>query len=199
MSLQLNNEKITITNAKKMYRLNDEDLANLEFDVKRNPHRKSLSMYLYHKHEVINVFKQKYNLINDFDVECKLKDIEESKKERSNKRLLNAMNAKIKRKKDLEDLMKHYKLTIRNDSKLCKGFIDGSITDYTVEEVVRRMCEMKYLYEYANIKDAFNEARDEQDDEINAGYIPDCSLFDMAEIIALRKCGGYPAVFPWMQ
>ena len=196
---QVNQKFITLTNAKKIYKLTDDDLKNVEYDICNNPHRRSLEMYLYNKEQVINVFKIKYELLDDYDVECKVKDIENSRKERSNKRLLNAMNSKIKRKKDLETLMTHYKLPIRGDSKLCKGFIDGSITNYTVEQVVRRMCEMKFLYDYANIKSAFDEARDEQDEEFNAGYIPDCSLFEQAELIALRKCGGYPVVFPWMQ
>ena len=192
-------DKITLTNAKKIYKLTYEELKNIKCDIRNNPHRRSLEMYLYDKEQVVNVFKLKYGLLDDYDVECKLKDFENKRNELSNKRLLNAMNSKLKRKKDLETLMAQYKLPIRGDSKLCKGFIDGSIKDYTVEEVVRRMCEMKFLYDYANIKDAFDEAREEQEEEFNAGYIPDCSLFEMAELIALKKCGGYPEVFPWMQ
>ncbi len=193
-----NHDKITMTNAKKIYRLNDTDLQELDLEIKTNPHKRSLAMYLYNKNDIINVFKQKYDLNSNYDVQQKIKEIEETKKERAEKRLMNSMNAKIMRKNELVERMKQYKLVIRNDSKLCKGYIDGTITEYSVDDIVKRMCQMKYLYDYADIQSAFSKAYEEYNDELNSGYIPDCTVFDNAERIALQKCGGYPSVFPWM-
>ncbi len=119
-------------------------------------------------------------------------------KSNTNKRLLHVMNEKLKRKRDLEKLMRKYKLKIRSDSKLCNGFINGSIVGISVEYVVHRMCEMKYLYDYANINDAFNDAQIELKNN-SENLSGSKSLFDIAERIALEKCGGYPETFPWMK
>ena len=59
---------------------------------------------------------------------------------------------------------------IRNDSKLCKLFIDGfpkhprDRAKWTAKEVAKRMAQMKYLHEYCR---AFREEIQEWRDEIN--------------------------------
>lgn len=48
---------------------------------------------------------------------------------------------------------------------------------------------MKYLYDYCNIHECYQIAYDNQQDELKAGYFPDCSVFEQAEDIALKKYG----------
>lgn len=39
----------------------------------------------------------------------------------------------------------------RSDSALCSQYINGT-SDLSLDYVVQRMCEMKYLYEYCHMK-----------------------------------------------
>jgi hypothetical protein len=60
---------------------------------------------------------------------------------------------------------------IRSDSKLCAGFVEGSLSTradkrrWTAKRVARRMAEMKYVYEYcAAFRDEVDEMRREVDE-----------------------------------
>jgi len=104
----------------------------------------------------------------------------------------------IERRALLEYKMKEKKLEIRDDSKLCQGYIDGSIkTD--VNSVVGRMCQVKYFYEYCDSDKYFALARKSQAEELRAGYYPDCTVFEEAEMMAMHDKGGYPKIWPWLQ
>ena len=78
-----------------------------------------------------------------------------------------------------------------SDSKLCEGYIDGTIKDWTVEKIAERMCQMKYLFDYAGME--------YQKEEFENGYFPDMTVFEQAEDSALRKIGGYPKKWPWLK
>ena len=88
---------------------------------------------------------------------------------------------------------------LRNDSELCREFIDGKISN--ISEVVERMCEMKYLYDYCYMEECKDEAYEEYIEEKKyKGY---CwfRVSERAEEIALNKYSGgkYPDVFPWLK
>ena len=89
-------------------------------------------------------------------------------------------------------------LELRSDSALCQQFIQG-VSEYSSEYIVQRMSEMKFLFEYCHMDECRDIANEEHYDELEAGYIPDCSVFDRAEEIALQKYsnGQYPVIFPW--
>jgi hypothetical protein len=60
---------------------------------------------------------------------------------------------------------------IRSDSKLCAGFVEGSLSTradkrrWTAKRVARRMAEMKYVYEYcAAFQDEVDETRQKVDE-----------------------------------
>ncbi len=56
-----------------------------------------------------------------------------------------------------------------------------------IQDIVERMCQMKYLFEYCHMDECKEKALEEQRETLEAGYIPDCSVFDEAEIMALDK------------
>jgi len=41
-----------------------------------------------------------------------------------------------------------YALPIRADSKLCNGYINGSLKDWSLEEVVEKTLQIRWLYEH---------------------------------------------------
>jgi len=184
---------------KSEYNMKDDDLEDLPYIEVKNPHYRCASqMKLYSLCDVKKKFcKMRECNKNEIEEECEI--IKKMKEEDRNIRK-QKKDEKIKgRKEDLVHALKEYKLKLRSDSKLCNGYIDGTIKDWTIDEIVRRMCEMKYLYDYCDMDDAFQTAKDDQNEELNAGYFPDEPLFDHAERIALEKHGGgYPNVFPWM-
>lgn len=101
------------------------------------------------------------------------------------------------RKQELIDALDEYGLELRSDSKLCEKYI--KLLDSDLDYVVRRMCEMKYLYEYCNMKKELKEVEREHIQTLNAGYVPDMSVFQEAEDNILRRIGDYPEEWPWIE
>jgi hypothetical protein len=104
-----------------------------------------------------------------------------------------------KNKDKLIKALSKYKLELRDDSLLCHKYIIGK-SEYDLEEIVRIMCEMKYLFEYCHMDECKEIAYKEYIAEKKAGYYPDFLVFDNAEVIALNKYsnGKYPEIFPWL-
>ena len=59
-----------------------------------------------------------------------------------------------KRKNELIDALKKYKLSLRSDSKLCEKYIQSGIRGIgmSIDDIVERMAEMKYLFDYCNMR-----------------------------------------------
>jgi hypothetical protein len=109
---------------------------------------------------------------------------------------------KDRRRRDLEDALKEYDLELRDDSKLCNGYINGTIDDaeWSIPNIVHRMCEMRFLYDYCGINSVFKKIKKNRPDVTldRPGFSE--SLFDRAEKEALKKRGGkYPNEWPWMK
>ena len=88
---------------------------------------------------------------------------------------------------------------IRSDSRLCAGFVEGSLDTradgrpWTAKRVARRMAEMKYVYEYcAAFQDEVDETR-RKVDELAADYYDGSDLDEEyeAEIDACEEITGY--------
>lgn len=105
------------------------------------------------------------------------------------------------RPKRIQELIKELNLKgldLRSDSKYCYNYIDNGEGD--IEDIVERMCQMKYLYDYCEMRNELDNVEDEHIETIEAGYYPDCSVFDEAEDNILRRIGEYPEYpnkYPW--
>lgn len=109
----------------------------------------------------------------------------------------NLQMTKDDRKKEIQAALSNVGLKLRADSKLCRGFIEFNSGD--LDEIVSRMCEMKYLYEYCNMKKELTKVEILQAEIYEAGYIPDWSVFEEAEMNILNSIdGNYPDVWPWL-
>ena len=95
------------------------------------------------------------------------------------------------RKSRLESALADSGLTLRADSTLCQKYIDGTIRDWSLEGVVHRMCQMRYLFEYADMDKYLEKAHKLNAEELEAGYFPDMPPFDLAEMLALKNTGGW--------
>jgi hypothetical protein len=95
------------------------------------------------------------------------------------------------RRKELKTALQNYGLKLRSDSRLCENYIYEG--DHDIDDVVERMCQMKYLFEYCNIRAKIKELKKK------SYYIPNNELFERAEEDILISQGGeYPEQWPWL-
>ena len=110
----------------------------------------------------------------------------------------------IFRKDQLEYRLKLRGLKFRDDSYLSNAYVQGK-TDLNIDFVVERMCQMKYLYEYCNMKNIKSMVYEEYIEQIKLNNKPNSCLLSetkislLAEKIALDTYnnGVYPDEFPW--
>ena len=188
------------TTAKKEYFLTDADIGRLEtFDgpkIRRN------FTTLIKLTDVKNAFCKKFSVelsqIDEAKDQIEI-SIDEEKTRKRDLRDERKYDLKVKRKKSLEDELAKYNLVLRDDSNLCQGYINGSIKDWSLDQIVNRMCQMHYLYNYTDMEKYLEEARTDYYETIKAGYFPDCSIQEDAELKAVGPLNNYPVVWPWME
>jgi len=191
---------ITKTNCKKIYNLIESELDGLDEYYSTGAYGNGEATY-YTKDKVIERSCIKHNTTHE-DLENRLRTLklekEQAKEEKRERRIEKEQLKREKRKDKLIDALHKSGLELRNDSVLCQHYING-ISEHDVEYIVRRMSQMKFLFEYCHMDECRDIAYEEYRNELKHGYFPDCSVFDRAEYIALTKYsdGHYPLIFPW--
>lgn len=188
------------TTTKTKYYLSDKDLETLEsFETIANTsYKRNMAVTLFREADVINCLCAKHG-VNVSQLDDLLIDLKNKRRKRSKKRADNNKSKSLQRKKKLSKALKDNGLVLRPDSKLCCGYINGTIKDMSIEEIVERMCQMKFLYEYTDMEAAFRKAKQEKTYEREYGCRTDLSLMDLAEMFALEDIGGYPDEWPWLE
>lgn len=194
------NEKyklVSKTNAKKDYFLKDDDLELIDHILGNSAYgpvtyftEANLIKYICEKHNLVP--DQLNDYIIDLINQKNSKSYNRKKKSDENKK----MKMDKRRIKLVEELNK-YKLILRNDSFICQNYIEGC-TNFTLDEIVERMCQMKYLYEYCHMDECEQIFYDDSD--YDSSDDSDMFIFDKAEMLALKKYsnGKYPNTFPWL-
>jgi hypothetical protein len=143
-------KRISKTEAKKQFMLKDNDLEGLKsYQFTHEIYKNKLTYYnakdLYYK------AIQKYGLL-EFEKkiekreDCLLKNIIKRENEEANLELLIDS-----RKKELINQLKENNLEFREDSKICKDYIqNGNNAKYKVYDIVNIMRENKFLHEHTN-------------------------------------------------
>ena len=189
--------------AKKEFYLTDADLEDLQFIEKKNPHyRSGCPMILYSKVDVIDVFRNKYCISKEEDVDTTLARLADDRDKRSRKILDTKNTKKEQRQVALTEGLNDAGLELRSDSRLCQQYIDGTL-DVSIPYIVEIMCEMKYLHEYCDMYKAYNQATEYYRKQgIHRFYRHDKDLENLAIDFALEQnpdCEGrYPDQWPWL-
>ena len=174
---------VCATNARQHYFLSAKDLLELpcvRFGKKR----------LYNRDDLQKAAGKKHGAVDPTEI---LKILKCNREERIAFRKANSEERREKRRVHLTALLSKYGLELRDDSKLCQGYINGTVKDKSPEWIVSRICQMKYLYDYCDMKSAFKAAKQLKTEN------PDIFVKETAERIALSKVGGtYPRQFPWL-
>lgn len=87
-------------------------------------------------------------------------------------------------------------LELRSDSKLCRRYIQTGEGD--IPFIVNRMCEMKFLFEYHDMRTVLQQVEEESEIQSISDYWFESTCFEEAEGRILKKTGGYPRVWPWI-
>lgn len=154
----------------------------------------------YIKNDIMNCACNKYNtnIDNLYNIIDNIKNEKLLiKQEKTKQKLLKKQIKKESRKQKLIMALNAAGVQFRNDSKLCRLYIDDE-TDYSLNDVVNRMCQMKYLYEYCNYAECKKIVYNQEKKNMNKYFIKP-ELNDLAEILALNKYSNdkYPNIFPW--
>ena len=111
------------------------------------------------------------------------------------------ISEKVKRPERLKKIslaLEKVGLELRSDSNFCKNYIEND--DGNIDEIVLRMCQMKYLFEYKDMRKMLVKVNNDQEEELDAGYFPDITVFQQAEWNIMKK-KSYPRLwhFPWQK
>ena len=183
------------SSAVKDYGLTLKELEPIEYKNVKNPKNKHNPIKLYDLNLIHNIAINKHGSIdNAINYANRKKELTMARAiSRSDKR----EDDKIFRKNSLINKLQIYNLELRNDSKLCSEYIDGTLKDWTEDQVVSRMCQMKYLFDYRNMSYYLDKAYSDQKEEKRAGYYPDMTIFEQAEYEAMKN-HKYPHIYPWI-
>lgn len=121
--------------------------------------------------------------------------------DRSQQRQQNRVINTEKRRAKLIKALGQYGLELRPDSRLCNGYITGDIKDWNIKRICRRMCQMKFLYDYAGMEACYQEISNEIDEDDDEYFYNDNyreRILERAEALALSRIGGYPDQWPWL-
>jgi hypothetical protein len=193
------------TDIKKKYFIKPDEMLEYESFVVTNTTYGKQDMTLYKLTDVKDVFCMGYNINRNDNkaIDNKLnklqKDYQDKLQIKKNIRDEKKEIIMNERKKNLKNALVVYGLELRSDSWLCNGYIDGTIKDWSIRKIVKRMCQMKFLFENCNMDKYFKEAKEERQILYDSGIRPYCSLFEDAEILALENCGGYPKKWDWLK
>jgi hypothetical protein len=215
---------IAETKAIKEYYLEKDALDNFPYFTK---HVYRNLCYLYRLSDVMTAFCTRYQLDpnNNLAIQAKLDELrapellkqqakrqaEEAARQQAeeyrraiDERRRQEEQEREPRKIELVAALEKNGLVLRYDSKLCLGYINGTIgNEWTIPKIVQRMCQVKYLFDYCNMKRyldrehanrRYREYSDSDDDYYRQ------SPFEVAEGRALAsRYGKFPDQWPWLK
>ena len=186
------------TTAKSKYYLTDNDLTKLKSITKKNPYKSSSLMTLYQLSDILDIVDSKYEDFEKVKEEKNRLKLNRQQKLKENK-LIKEKQIKLEqnqRRKDLKNELKKYKLSIRQDSKLCSEYIKNSLdNEWTLDKVVKMCIEMHWLYNYTKYKLKLDKKIKEHILKYN--YY-DYEYIEQKIRNNIIKKYGYPNVIPWL-
>jgi len=192
---------ITKTDAKQNYLIKDADLDGLQFHQVMSSYGRRQVANLFNKQDIMNKACERHSTTLD-DLPHIIADKKHVNEAKSSARRIKKKEAhdalEAPRRNQLVESLNAAGLELRADSKLCQLYIEGK-TD-NLDQIVRRMCEMHYLYEYCHMDECREEAYNQMQEERKEFGYCDWLVQDKAEKIALGKYAPrakYPVVFPW--
>lgn len=152
--------RITKKRAKEEFLFNENEIDRIEHNLARNPRFRCASpMKLFTISVLMKEVENKYPNLTDFAAKkhhrvlrrLRLDDLKK-------KRVQKAVELREKRRRDLIQALREVGMVMRSDSKLCQGYIYGTLDSaWSLEDVVSMCQEMRWLYEHTPYPDELNQ------------------------------------------
>ena len=184
----------SITQARAMgpeFCLSAKDLAALNFTEVPNPHfrRAGAPMKLYVLEDVRAAAHAKHGGAAGVEAAAAKRSAA------ADKRRATVQGRCDHRRLQLVTALGKFGLELRADSKLCESYINRA-GSFTIDQVVRRMCEMRFLHHHTHYVDILHDIRRDIR-EMGERWDSD-ETADDAEVQAVGQAGGWPARWPWL-
>ncbi len=212
---------VSKTNVKKDFFIKSELLVECRHYVGYHNHQPTT---LYTLSDVLSHFCAIYNIPHDKHHICikrqqLMDEFKVAREKRRELRLASKNRAAIKRQTDLIEALNKYQLEYDEKNRLCRSFVEGEVgfgvgvnITTTMDDIVHRMCQMKFLYDYCHMEYFLNkiQKKDEQSYEISIfrkyfGYKYGNAIYyilEKAEKMALDAygcpSGSYPPHWGWL-
>ena len=196
-----NIDVVTKTGAKSTYLLKDGDLEGLTVHYVTNLHGGRHPINLFLESDIKDMAIERYGSLEKLAIAHEERGVR-LERNRERRRLRAIERERLEKKlrdariDQLVDAMEAVGLEIRDDSKLCDGYIEGTL-GWTLQDVVDMCCEMHWLYNYTNYPTQLDKRL--QKARENRYY------FDYEEVEyyvrrrVFKKHGGIPTVYPWLK
>ena len=169
--------------------LGEKDLVMLEYEEAANPHfRAGAPMKLYALEDVLARSHAKHGGAAGVEAAAAKRAATAAKRAATKQEKFDDRRAQ------LVAALGEFRLELRSDSALCDLFIRRGGLE--LDQVVRRMCEMRFLHEYTPYRNVLYSIRDEWR-EMGERWDADETAAE-AEAQAVREVGGWPARWPWL-
>jgi hypothetical protein len=152
-------KKITKTNIKKLYMLNEDDYSHLECDIGTTIY--GTPYYLFNLKDIQDIAYNKFGSKEEFEKKLAIKQEKSEKlKKKNQQRKQDKLNIIATRKQKLLNAFKEFNLEYRSDSVLCNNYIEkGDEGGKTLDEIIIIMREMKFLYEKTNYRNNIKKTK----------------------------------------
>ena len=211
---------ITKTNAKKEYKLTEQELCEMKsISYESRTYGRGVQVNLYFEREVKAMSDKFHSAQVSRSVERKKKIEIQRRKTRETRRKqamtvfdesvlddnllegfmtgaetnLYVIQARVNRRNALVLALSDMKLTLRNDSMLCSEYIYNGVGQ--IANIVREMCLMKWLYEHTDYPRIRNDVY--EDNRYRLEDMPHGFITEEAKRRVLNK-RALPDIFPWM-
>lgn len=178
---------ITQAKAVGLYRVPKNILEEMPRETAKNPHYKTgPPMQLFDMSDIV------VEVINRFGSFAKLYQYNARLKLKRQQTADKRQTQKSERESELAAALKLRGCEIREDSRLHAMYINNRNCDWTLDRIVQRSCEMRYLHAHKKFREW---RRDAQDWLYMTGERAD--FIEVLETIAQDDGMKYPTIFPW--
>jgi hypothetical protein len=175
--------------------LSKKDLALLPRSEMPNPHyRNAAPMKLFRCSDLWAAALKKHGSASGVFHAAAKRDAAATKRARTK-----AKKAKD-RKAELAAALQRYGLTIRSDSFLCKNYLaHGATAEWSLDRVVRRMAEMRFLHDHTDYSSVLSRIRDEYRQNRERYDAQETAEQAESEVVCNLPEGDWPEQWPWMR
>lgn len=189
----LHEKRICASKCVNDWRVSLKQLETLNYTEARNIHNRSNPMKMYLLCEILKLCVKRHNSVENMLIyQEKLLNRKNTQRQKRIEAMNKENEIKLENQKHRQNLLEKslndVKLSIRDDSRLCRLYIEyGDKCEYNLESVVKRVCEIHYLFNYVpKFLVEYNK------------YVNKVGYYDVVELAEYNCDVKYPEKWPWL-